>query len=72
MKSCISIYVIVIIFIQLNLLVSTSQGFDPVIRLPRSGSTRTRSISRRVLSVTDFGAKGDGFHNDTQVLSLSP
>ncbi|CAI8611838.1 unnamed protein product [Vicia faba] len=69
MKSCISIYVIIIIFIHLNLLVTTSQGFDPVIRLPRSGSTRTRSNSRRVLSIIDFGAKGDGFHNDTQAFS---
>lgn len=71
MKASISIYVIIIIFIQFNLLASTPQGFDPVIRLPRSGSTRTRSKSRRVLSIIDFGAKGDGFHNETQVLSLS-
>ncbi|KEH39601.1 polygalacturonase [Medicago truncatula] len=76
MRSCsfISIYIIVIIIIVTPLLIyhaqaqSQSQGIDSIIQLPRSGSsrTRTRTRSRRFLSIADFGARGDGFHNDTQ------
>jgi len=74
-SSFISIYVIITISIVLVPLLiyhaqaqSQPQGLDSIIKLPRSGSTRTRSKSRRVLSITHFGAIGDGFHNDTQVL----
>ncbi|XP_004486687.1 probable polygalacturonase At1g80170 isoform X2 [Cicer arietinum] len=60
----------IIIFIHINLFLTPfhtqAQGFDPLIRLPHSGSTRTRSKFRRVFPITDFGAKGDGFHNDTK------
>jgi hypothetical protein len=75
MRSSVSINVIIIIFIHVNILITPfltyhAQGFDSVIRLPYSGSTRTRSKTKRVLSITDFGAKGDGSHNDTQVISL--
>ncbi|KAK7261908.1 hypothetical protein RIF29_28232 [Crotalaria pallida] len=52
----------VIIFI--HILVTHNEGFDPVIQLPHSNRTLTRS--KRVLSVVDYGAKGDGFHNDTK------
>lgn len=76
-SSSISIYIIVIISIVLVPLFihhaqaqAQPQGLDSIIKLPRSGSTRTRSKSksksRRVLSITHFGAIGDGFHNDTQ------
>ncbi|CAJ2661351.1 probable polygalacturonase At1g80170 isoform X1 [Trifolium pratense] len=71
MRSYISINVIIIIFIHVNILITPFltyhvQGFDSIIRLPYSGSTRTRPKTKQVLSITDFGAKGDGFHNDTQ------
>lgn len=67
---------LVIVFIHINILVTpflthAEEGFDSVIRLPHSGSTRTRTRSKWVLSVTDFGAKGDGFHNDTDVRVLN-
>lgn len=63
----------ILFFIHINILVVTPllthvQGFDSVIRLPHSGLTRTRSRSKRVLSVGDYGAIGDGLHNDTEVL----
>jgi len=70
-SSFISIYVI---FIVTPFLIyhsqAQAQGLDSIIQLPRSSSTRTRSKSRRVLSITHFGAIGDGFHNDTQVILL--
>lgn len=40
------------------------QGFDSLIHLPHSVSTRP--VSRRVLSVQHFGAAGDGVSDDTQ------
>ncbi|XP_007023876.2 PREDICTED: probable polygalacturonase At1g80170 isoform X1 [Theobroma cacao] len=40
--------------------------FDSRLLLPRSGSARTRPSAKRVLSVHDFGAKGDAHHNDTK------
>jgi len=75
-----SLYVFVIFFIHINILVAPFltyqyhpqtqlQKLDSVIRLTRSGSIiRTRTRFRRVLSITDFGAIGDGFQDDTQVL----
>ncbi|XP_061337979.1 probable polygalacturonase At1g80170 [Gastrolobium bilobum] len=60
----------VIIFIHVNILVSPylphAEGFDSVIQLSHSGLSKTRTRSKRVLSVCDYGAKGDGLHNDTQ------
>ncbi|KAK7271165.1 hypothetical protein RJT34_26827 [Clitoria ternatea] len=61
----------IIIFVHINILVSpylihAEQGFDSVIQLPHSGFSRTRPRSKRVLSVGDYGAKGDGLHNDTE------
>ncbi|WRX27317.1 Glycoside hydrolase [Theobroma cacao] len=40
--------------------------FDSRLLLPRSGSARTGPRAKRVLSVHDFGAKGDAHHNDTK------
>ncbi|KAH1207360.1 putative polygalacturonase [Glycine max] len=56
----------IIIFIHINILVTHAEGVDPVIQLPRSGLKRTRTRSKWVLSVGDYGAKGDGLHNDTE------
>ncbi|XP_040369672.1 probable polygalacturonase At1g80170 isoform X2 [Rosa chinensis] len=42
------------------------EKFDSLLRLPQSGSTRTRHRSKRVLFVGDFGAKGDGITDDSQ------
>lgn len=41
-------------------------AFDSLLQLPLSGSTRTRPRSRRVLFVGDFGAQGDGVHDDAK------
>ncbi|KAK7349144.1 hypothetical protein VNO77_06278 [Canavalia gladiata] len=63
---CYSSSTLIIVLIHINLSVSSfltqTKGFDSVIRLPHSALTR----SKRVLSVTDYGAKGDGLHNDTK------
>ncbi|TYH14527.1 hypothetical protein ES288_A06G227300v1 [Gossypium darwinii] len=41
--------------------------FDSLLQLPKSGSSaRIRPRAKQVLSVSDFGAKGDGYHNDTR------
>ncbi|XVF24818.1 hypothetical protein REPUB_Repub13aG0160400 [Reevesia pubescens] len=40
--------------------------FESLLQLPRSGSSRIRPRAKRVLSVGDFGAKGDGHHDDTK------
>ncbi|KAK7325225.1 hypothetical protein VNO77_29384 [Canavalia gladiata] len=67
---CCSSSTFIIIFIHINIFVTPNlthaEGFDSVIQLPRSGLTRTRTRSKRVLSVGDYGAKGDGLHNDTE------
>ncbi|XP_022154408.1 probable polygalacturonase At1g80170 isoform X2 [Momordica charantia] len=42
--------------------------FDSLLQLPLSGSNATRPKSKRVFDLRDFGAKGDGFSNDTQAL----
>ncbi|KAJ8755884.1 hypothetical protein K2173_024429 [Erythroxylum novogranatense] len=59
-----------LILFLITCLISTSfvrtEGFDSLLQLPRSGSPRIRPKSKRALFVRDFGAKGDGFHNDTQ------
>ncbi|TYJ31511.1 hypothetical protein E1A91_A06G203900v1 [Gossypium mustelinum] len=41
--------------------------FDSLLQLPKSGSSaRIRPRAKQVLSVSDFGAKGDGYLNDTR------
>ncbi|KAK8503406.1 hypothetical protein V6N11_013352 [Hibiscus sabdariffa] len=41
--------------------------FDSLLQLPQSGSPPgIRPRPKKVLSLGDFGAKGDGFHNDTK------
>ncbi|KAK7294104.1 hypothetical protein RJT34_16987 [Clitoria ternatea] len=53
----------------MNLLVTSfhsthtkGKGFNSVSRLPHSRFTR----SKRIIYVTDYGARGDGFHNDAK------
>lgn len=47
-----------------------TEGFDSQLELPHSGSNRTRPTSKRIIFVGDFGAKGDGVNDDTQVTYL--
>ncbi|GFY96981.1 pectin lyase-like superfamily protein [Actinidia rufa] len=44
------------------------EGFDSLLRLPfsESAANRDRLLSRTVFYVNDYGAKGDGIHDDTQ------
>ncbi|XP_030488438.2 probable polygalacturonase At1g80170 isoform X2 [Cannabis sativa] len=44
-----------------------TEGFDSLLQLPQYGSPTTPLRSKRVLSLCDFGAKGDGIHNDTKI-----
>ncbi|KAJ7962880.1 Pectin lyase-like superfamily protein [Quillaja saponaria] len=59
-----------IVLIHVNILVSFkfsfTEGFDSVIQLPHSGSAGTRPRSKRVFYIDDFGAKGNGLHDDTE------
>ncbi|ESR40474.1 hypothetical protein CICLE_v10027523mg [Citrus x clementina] len=54
--------------LKFSSLVST-EGFDSLLELPHSGSNGTRSKSKRVIFVGDFGAKGDGFNDDTEAFA---
>lgn len=47
-----------------------TEGVESLLQLAQSGSTTTRLRSKRVLSICDFGAKGDGITNDTKVIFL--
>ncbi|KAI7985056.1 putative polygalacturonase [Camellia lanceoleosa] len=44
------------------------EGFDSLIQLPHSGGSRHRPRSKKVLYVTDYGAKGHNFNDDTEAL----
>ncbi|THF99461.1 hypothetical protein TEA_016333 [Camellia sinensis var. sinensis] len=43
------------------------EGFDSLIQLPHSGGSRHRPRSKKVLYVTDYGAKGHNFNDDTEL-----
>ncbi|XP_059642752.1 probable polygalacturonase At1g80170 [Cornus florida] len=64
---CMSICTIYGIFLSSNLI--TVQGFDSLLQLPRSGASRDRPRSKKALYVDDFGAKGDGFSDDTKAFA---
>ncbi|XP_057726250.1 probable polygalacturonase At1g80170 isoform X3 [Arachis stenosperma] len=72
-KTTIVIFIHVVTILVTQYLTQRTEAFDPLIQLPRSTFTRTRTRtrprSRRVISVIDFAAKGDGLHNDTQVIT---
>ncbi|KAL4313117.1 hypothetical protein GQ457_01G047780 [Hibiscus cannabinus] len=55
-------------FMQSSIVVhAASFEFDSLLQLPQSGSPPgTRPRAKKVLSLGDFGAKGDGFHDDTK------
>ncbi|KAL6568065.1 hypothetical protein OROHE_003749 [Orobanche hederae] len=58
-----------IIYLLLN--ITKANGFNPLIQLPTNGLYRSSSISLArtvVLNIDDFGAKGDGFSDDTKSL----
>ncbi|PON90136.1 Glycoside hydrolase [Trema orientale] len=42
------------------------QGFESLLQLPQSGFPSARLRSKRVFSISDFGAKGDGINDDTK------
>uniref|UniRef100_A0A5B7A5Y2 endo-polygalacturonase n=1 Tax=Davidia involucrata TaxID=16924 RepID=A0A5B7A5Y2_DAVIN len=42
------------------------QGFDSLIQLPRSGASRDRPRSKRVIFISDYDAKGDGMSDATK------
>ncbi|KAL9323168.1 hypothetical protein ACSQ67_011221 [Phaseolus vulgaris] len=69
LRYCFS-WAFIIIFIHVNVLVTPyltgAEGFDSVIQHPRSRWRRSRARTKWVLYVDDYGAKGDGFHNDTE------
>ncbi|KAE8655497.1 putative polygalacturonase [Hibiscus syriacus] len=45
---------------------SESFELDSLLQLPQSGSPKILPIAKKVLSLIDFGAKGDGYHNDSK------
>ncbi|XVE52179.1 hypothetical protein DITRI_Ditri02bG0102100 [Diplodiscus trichospermus] len=66
--SCSSIVLIYIFILTCSNVVEHAEGFDidTILQLPRSGSPRTRPRAKRVLFIGDFGAIGDGHHDDTK------
>ncbi|GAY63116.1 hypothetical protein CUMW_223050 [Citrus unshiu] len=59
--------VLIHVLVCLSASLVSTEGFDSLLELPHSGSNRTRSKSKRVIFVGDFGAKGDGFKDDTEI-----
>ncbi|KAH9714982.1 putative polygalacturonase [Citrus sinensis] len=59
--------VLIHVLVCLSASLVSTEGFDSLLELPHSGSNRTRSKSKRVIFVGDFGAKGDGFNDDTEI-----
>lgn len=62
--------VVVVVFCVVAFLSSefvSTQGFDSLLELPRNGSDKYRPESKWVLSVDDYGARGDAIHDDSQV-----
>ncbi|KAH9714979.1 putative polygalacturonase [Citrus sinensis] len=61
--------VLIHVLVCLSASLVSTEGFDSLLELPHSGSNRTRSKSKRVIFVGDFGAKGDGFNDDTEAFA---
>ncbi|XP_022714844.1 probable polygalacturonase At1g80170 isoform X2 [Durio zibethinus] len=68
----------ILVFIYISMLICSnfvvhSKGFqfDSLLQLPRSGSPRIGPRAKGVLSVGDFGAKGDGYHDDTKAFEIA-
>ncbi|KAA8540476.1 hypothetical protein F0562_024605 [Nyssa sinensis] len=47
------------------------QGFDSLIQLPQSSASRDRPRSKRVILLSDYGAKGDGLSDATKAFNDS-
>lgn len=56
-----------ILFLLVSSNTTDTEKFDSLLQLPQSGSPRTRLRSKRVLFVSDLGAKGDGITDDSKV-----
>ncbi|KAL2458747.1 putative polygalacturonase [Forsythia ovata] len=56
--------------ICLLLIISNANGFSPIIHFPTPGLFRNTSCPSKtvVFNINDFGAKGDGFTDDTKTL----
>ncbi|KAL9463231.1 hypothetical protein AB3S75_001103 [Citrus x aurantiifolia] len=61
--------VLIHVLVCLSASLVSTEGFDSLLELPHSGSNRTRSKSKRVIFIGDFGAKGDGFNDDTEAFA---
>ncbi|XP_057514574.1 probable polygalacturonase At1g80170 [Actinidia eriantha] len=67
--SCCRIIILSMYYCIYSLSIFTNvEGFDSLLRLPSSESeaNRDRLLSRTVFCVNDYGAKGDGIHDDTK------
>lgn len=60
---------ILLLHFHLFLNLTLAERFDPLIKLPQSGRTRTQSRTQRVLRIHSYGAKGDGVNDDTKAFS---
>ncbi|CAL0332360.1 unnamed protein product [Lupinus luteus] len=65
-RTLIIIFIHIIIHILVSPYLTHAEEFDHVIQFPQSGSNSNQTRSKRVFSVVDYGAKGDGHHNDTK------
>ncbi|KAK6912192.1 Glycoside hydrolase, family 28, partial [Dillenia turbinata] len=55
---------VILVFLCLHLI--HAEGFESLLLLPRSKVVRSPTRSRRVISVLNYGAKGNGLNDDTQ------
>lgn len=62
-----SLCLICTVFIFLVLFLINVEGFEPLIQLPHSPAARPR-LETKILYVNQFGAKGDGVQDDTDVI----
>lgn len=66
---CNIVVLLILVVFSLSLTASNANSFESFLQLPRRPprSTRTRPRSERLLHVGHFGAKGNGFTDDTKV-----
>ena len=56
------------VFISLVSFLINVEGFEPLLQLPHSRAAGPRLETGKILYVNDFGAKGDGIQDDTDVI----